>query len=286
MSSAIADEPLLCLVNGEIGHHVAVVDRGLTYGDGLFETIRVVQCRPVLQDFHLHRLQAGLQRLGISVELAIVKQQFRRLLGLASTRGLGDGVVKLIVTRGVAGRGFGPVRDTNATIVFSWFSLPDYSPDSFTSGIELFTCQTRLAHRPHLAGLKHLNCLDYVMASLELRGLPDCEGLLLDQDGLLIEAISANLFMVSRGQLLTPALNRCGVAGTMRRWIMEVVAPQLGLVVAERDLSPDSLDQCEEIFICNSVRGVLPVSRVQGWQSRRGEVTAAIQNRSAMLFDA
>jgi 4-amino-4-deoxychorismate lyase len=274
------------MVNGEIGNQVVATDRGLAYGDGLFETIRVARGNPVLLEFHLQRLVAGLQRLHIGVALTTVQQHVLRLLGLAGERHLGDGLIKLIVTRGDAGRGFSPDPDADATIVCGWFTLPDYAAEVFIDGVELITCQTRLPHRPQLAGLKHLNCLDYVMASLELRERAGCEGLLLDQGGAMIEAITANLFLVSRGELLTPALNRCGVAGTMRRWINEVAAPGMGLAVIERDLSLGCLQECEELFICNSVRGVVPVSCVEGRHWRRGRVTAELQTRTMKLFDA
>ncbi len=285
-AAAASTSPLICLVNGELGSQIAATDRGLAYGDGLFETIRVARGSPVLLEFHLQRLLDGLQRLRIGVALTAVRQHVLRLLGLAGQRQLHDGIIKLIVTRGDAGRGFSPDPDSDATIVCSWFTLPDCSADIFIEGVELFTCQTRLAHRPQLAGLKHLNCLDYVMASLELRERAGCEGLLLDQGGAMIEAITANLFLVSRGELLTPALNRCGVAGTMRRWISEVAAPDLGLAVIERDLSLGCLQECEELFICNSVRGVVPVSRFEGCHWRRGRVTAELQTRTMNLFDA
>jgi 4-amino-4-deoxychorismate lyase len=274
------------MVNGELGYQVSVVDRGLAYGDGLFETIRVTGGYPVLLEFHLQRLQDGLRKLSISVSLEVVRRQLQSLLELATKQNLHNGVIKLIVTRGVAGRGFSPGNDISANVVSSWLALPDFPQASYHDGIELIVCHAKLPHRPQLAGLKHLNCLDYVMASLELQGQPNCEGLLLDQGGLLVEAISANVFLVSGGELLTPSLHRCGVAGTMRRWVIEVAALEVGLSVAERDLPLDSFEQADEVFICNSVRGVTPVSRVQGRQWRRGSVTAAIQTEVMTLFNA
>ncbi len=273
------------MVNEELGHQISVVDRGLAYGDGLFETIRVTDGCPVLLEFHLQRLQDGVQRLSINVSPAAVRRQLQQLLELAAKQGLYNGVIKLIVTRGCSGRGFSPGNDISANVVSSWFALPDFPQTGYHDGIELRVCQTKLPHRMQLAGLKHLNCLDYVMASLELQGQSNCEGLLLDEDGLLIEAISANLFLVSRGELLTPSLHRCGVAGTMRRWVIEVAALELGLDVAERDLPLDSFKQADEMFICNSVRGVIPVSRVQERQWHRGSVTTAIQTEAVTLFN-
>ncbi len=263
-----------------------MVDRGFAYGDGLFETIRVAAGCPVLLGFHLQRLQDGMRRLSISVSLTSVRRQLQRLLELAAKQNLHNGVIKLIVTRGSSGRGFKPGNDISANIVVSWLALPDFLQASYRDGVELIVCRAKLPHRPQLAGLKHLNCLDYVMASLELQGRPNCEGLLLDEGRLLVEAISANLFLVSGGELLTPSLHRCGVAGTMRRWIIEVAALALGLRVAERDLPLDSFKQANEVFICNSVRGVIPVSRVQERQWHRGSVTTAIQTEVMALFNA
>ncbi len=286
MPTTDAGEPLISLVNGEFEGRVAVTDRGLAYGDGLFETIRVAHGKPVLLDLHMQRLVAGLQRLQIRAGEVAVRQQLLHLLSHAGDQGLKDGVVKLIVSRGDGGRGFKPDPRGDATVVCSWFELPEYSTKALVSGVELFTCKIRLAHRPHLAGLKHLNCLDYVLASLEQRGRVDSEGLLLDEHGSVIEATSANLLLVSRGELSTPSLNRCGVAGTMRRWIMEVAAPELGLVVNEGELSLDHLRDCDELFICNSVRGVIPVVAFEDCHWRRGPITAALQTRVLKLFDA
>lgn len=262
------------------------MDRGLAYGDGLFETIRVVNGCPVLLEYHLQRLQDGVQRLRINVGLASVGRQLRGLLDLAAKHHLHNGIIKLIVTRGCSGRGFSPAKDSSANVVCCWLALPDLATGVDLQGTELLLCQTKLAHRSQLAGLKHLSCLDYVMASLELQGQPNCAGLLLDQDGLLVETISANLFLVSEGGLVTPDLHHCGVAGTMRRWIIEVAAVEMGISVAVADLPLDSLNQADEVFICNSVRGVIPVTRFDGREWRRGIVTAAIQTEVVTLFNA
>lgn len=276
----------LCLVNGNRAQHLSVFDRGLAYGDGLFETIRVVNSQLTLQDLHLKRLQLGLQKLHIPASIDIALDYMRQLVNLAVDQGQVDGVIKLIVTRGTGGRGFNPHRVGEPTLVCSWHALPEFSSDLHGRGLDLHLCELRLPYRPALAGLKHLNCLDYVMASAELQGMADCDGLLLDADGRMVEAITANLFLLVNGELQTPRLHRCGVAGTMRRWIMECTAMQLGIAVAERDLPLQALDAAGEVFICNSVRGVIPVRRVgrRSWQP--GAVTAAIQQQVATLFNA
>ncbi len=285
MSTAEAD-PVLSLVNGIPGDRVSVFDRALNYGDGLFETIRVVNSQAILESLHWQRLESGLQRLDISLATDTVVQQQRHLLAMAAAAGQGDGVIKIVVSRGEGGRGFMPAPDMAATIWCRWHSLPQYPAGLYQRGIELQLCHTRLPHRPTLAGLKHLNCLDYVMARSELSANPEREGLLLDQDGNLVEVCSANLFLVAGGHLLTPLLHRCGVAGTMRRWIIETVAARLKLSVREQELPLQALYDAREAFICNSVMGVVPVRCLERHSWPRGAITAAIQDQVMALFNA
>lgn len=285
MSSAEPD-PALSLVNGIAGDRVSVCDRALNYGDGLFETIRVANSRPVLESLHWQRLASGLQQLDIPLASDTVAQQQRQLIAMAAAAGQVDGVIKIIVSRGEGGRGFMPAPDMVPSIWCRWHALPEYPEDLYQRGIELQLCHTRLPHRPALAGLKHLNCLDYVIARGELSANPEREGLLLDQDGNLVEVCSANLFLVDAGHLLTPLLHRCGVAGTMRRWIMETVAARLKLVVREQQLPLQSLYDAQEVFICNSVMGVVPVRCLEQHSWRRGPITAAIQDQLMALFNA
>jgi 4-amino-4-deoxychorismate lyase len=137
-----------------------------------------------------------------------------------------------------------------------------------------------------LAGLKHLNCLDYVLALGELPADGERQGLLLDESGHMIEVTSANLFLVQGGRLRTPLLHRCGVAGTMRRWIIETLAAKLKLEVDEQDLPLQVLKGADEVFICNSVFGVMPVYRLAECRWRRGAVTSAVQEQVMKLFYA
>ena len=162
-------------------------------------------------------------------------------------------------------------------IYLTWSDLPGFPLADYHTGIELAWCQQRLAHRPWLAGVKHLNCLEYVMARGQLCGTGLRDGLLRDVDGRLIETTNANLFIVRRGELLTPLLDRCGVAGTMREWILGEWAPGFDVEAREIDMRESDLLDAEEMFICNSVFGVMPVCRLGGHRWRRGPVTRDIQ---------
>ena len=284
--SIAAQDISLSLINGVPGYRVSVFDRALNYGDGLFETIRIVDSQPVLAPLHWQRLDAGLERLQIPLASGAVALQQQQLLDMAAAAGHRDGIIKIIVSRGEGGRGFAPLPAAKPNIWVRWYSLPDYPPSLYQQGVELQLCHTRLPHRPGLAGLKHLNCLDYVLAFGELAAGSGRQGLLLDESGHLVEVTSANLFLVQDGCLRTPLLHRCGVAGTMRRWIMETLAPRLKLTVEEQDLPLQALKGAEEIFICNSVFGVMPVRRMADCRWPRGTVTRAVQEQVMKLFDA
>lgn len=283
---ATAPTAELCLVNGVPGDSLPVADRGTNYGDGLFETLRVANLKPLLLDLHLERLQAGLQRLRITMPTGQVEAQLRDLLALAKDAGCRDGVIKVWVSRGGGGRGFEPGLSQNPNVVMRWFSLPGYTSQWYSQGVAAMVCDTRLPHRPLLAGLKHLGCQEYVMAAAELPAGENLHGILLDPDDNLVESTTANLFLLQEGTLFTPSLHRCGVAGTMRRWIMESAAPELGVRVEERDLHLASLEGAEEVFLCNSVFGVVGIHRVASQVWSRGTVTSRIQARVKRLFDA
>lgn len=274
------------LVNGVPGQQLSVFDRGLNYGDGLFETLRIVESRPVLPHLHWRRLATGLQRLQIPLTSDRVEAQLVQLLQLALDSGHRNGIAKILVSRGEGGRGFAAPREAAPNVVCSWHQLPEYAATWYQDGVELQLCEQRLPSRPELAGLKHLNCLEYVLARSELSASKAWDGLLLDQRGCLIETTSANLFLVTAGRLFTPALGRCGVAGTMRHWIIETLAAKLKLDVEQADLPLRALHDADEAFVCNSVFGVFPVRRLAQQNWPRGAITAALQQQVAKLYHA
>ncbi len=275
----------LALVNGQPSACVSLFDRGLAYGDGLFETLRIHAGKPVLAGLHWDRLQLGLERLAIPLALGEVQQQLQQLLRLALSAGRSSGVVKLMVTRGDGFRGFAPPLEPQPSVLLCWQELPLIEPRQPLQGRRLLSCRQRLPYRPWLAGLKHLNCLEYVLARMELTPGADLDGLLMDCDGRVIEATTSNLFVVMGGALVTPALHRCGIMGTVRRWIIEEQAGELHLPLVEADLLPEEIHRADEVFICNSVIGISPVSRIDQWCWQPGPVTEAISSRFARMLD-
>lgn len=247
------------LVNGTAAAHVGVADRGLQYGDGLFETIAVHDGRPVLWERHLQRLQAGCRRLAIAAPPAgLLEDEARRLCG-----GLQRAVLKIIVTRGAGGRGYGPPRHGAVTRIVSTHPPPDYPPSFYTDGVAVRVCRTRLACRHPLAGLKHLNRLEQVMARGEWDDPDVPEGLMLDHDDHLIEGTMSNVFLVDGDQLITPDVSGSGVAGIMRGLILEL-APDLAMTPVVRPVFVTELGTAGEVFVCNSLIGLWPVKAVDG----------------------
>ena len=150
-------------VNGRVADNLPVTDRGLAYGDGLFETLRACRGTLPLQALHLARLQRGCAALRIPFQAELIAAE----LNNAAAR-VGDGVVKLILTRGTGQRGYAMPVDATPSRVISISPLPLY-PSDRRDGVHLFACTTRLADQPLLAGIKHLNRLEQVLARSDLR---------------------------------------------------------------------------------------------------------------------
>jgi 4-amino-4-deoxychorismate lyase len=260
------------LVNGEFGK-LDPADRGLAYGDGLFETMAARDGTVRWLEHHLDRLTAGCRRLAIPAPpLPLIRAEIARLLPANGRR-----VVKLIVTRGPSMRGYRPPPEPAPTRLLRVAPWPDYPEQNATLGIRMKTCSLRLGENPALAGMKHLNRLEQVLAQMELAADPSCqEGLLRDGRGCIAGATQSNLFAVRDGVVSTPAVERCGVRGVMRRAVLEACA-RLELAARETDMSLDDCYDAQELFVTNAVFGIWPVRRLDAQQFEVGETTRRLQ---------
>ena len=256
------------LVDGEITTQVSALDRGFGYGDGLFESIRLVDGRAPLWPRHMQRLADGCARLRI---LPPDPQQLWSEAQQVS-EGIAQAVVRITVTRGIGERGYALPATPQPCRVVAAFAAPSPGNDVFRHGLHMRVCDLRLAEQPLLAGIKHLNRLEQVLARAEWSDPAIAEGLLLDGHDRVISATMANLFAVIEDVLLTPPLERCGVAGVARA---EVLAncPQARVV----ELSLQALSTASEIFLSSSVRGILPVKSVDEWSYVPGPLTRQFQ---------
>ena len=258
-------------VNGAPGEQLSVRDRGLAYGDGLFETIAVRGGRIPLLARHLTRLADGCRRLSIPLDVALVETELQ-----AFAIQLGEGVAKLIMTRGEGQRGYAPPQPCQPLRILQAAPLPQYPAEHAERGVRLFPCATRLAEQPLLAGLKHLNRLEQVLARAEWQGNDCSEGLMCDSSGRVIEGVYSNLFLVRDGGLFTAELSRCGVAGVMRAEIL-LQAQLLGVPVTVGDIRYDELLAADEVFVCNSLYGIWPVRALQAQHWPVGALTRKLQ---------
>ncbi len=270
---------MLSWVDGRPAEAASVTDRGLAYGDGLFETIGVKRGSPQLLERHLARLAEGCTRLFISADLTLIRAEL-----LAFSAEVGDGVAKLIVTRGEGLRGYAAPADGKARRILLASSFPAYPAVNAEQGIRLFPCVTRLAEQPLLAGLKHLNRLEQVLARSEWHDSEHAEGLMLDLSGRVIEGVYSNLFIVRDGRLITPELSRSGVAGVMRAELL-ARAEGLGLQVSIEAVSQAQLLAADEVFVCNSLYGVWPVCALQAHRWPVGPLTRKLQRLARDLLD-
>jgi 4-amino-4-deoxychorismate lyase len=240
-------------INGRRGTVIDCRDRGLQYGDGVFETMLVRRRRIRLLELHLERLAEGCRRLGLAVPAARIERE----LVLQARHGA-DCVLKLILTRGRGPRGYRPAGNERCTRVLSRNPLPARR----ARPVRVRLCRTRLGMNPDLAGLKTLNRLESVLARAEWRDERIWEGLMRDMEGTVVCGTMSNVFLRRGSTLMTPALDRCGVAGVMRRWVLEQ-AEDLRLRVWQGRLPVEAFCDAEEVFMTNAVAGVVPVALIQ-----------------------
>jgi 4-amino-4-deoxychorismate lyase len=273
-----AAAPERILVNGVEGGAVSALERGLHYGDGLFETIACVAGRPRFLPLHLQRLARGCTRLklpapdaaGISAELAT--------LAATSDRS----ILKLIVTRGPAvARGYAPAggqQPSRITLRYAW-PLPPEEP----GGARVRIGTLALAENPVLAGIKHLNRLEQVLARAEWSDPGIAEALLFSRSGALVSGTMSNVFLVRDGTLMTPGLALCGVEGVMRRVVLQAAAESM-IRTEEGVLGRADLDAAEEIFLTNALMGIRPVGQLEGRTLGAPTVTRRLQTAIAPLL--
>lgn len=261
---------LECLIDGEISTYVAASNRGLNYGDGLFETLLVNNGQPRGWQAHMDRLGAGCERLGIDMPAqAILLREVQTV-----SAGLADAVVKIVLCRGGFARGYLPSQDVACVRIVSAHEFPQNTQENAARGVKARVCDLRLAIQPALGGIKHLNRLEQVLASSEPFTAGVTEGILLDREDHIISAISANIFLIMEDRLLTPRLDRCGVRGVIRSQILAACSGRC----EQRRIQVDLLQEADEVFICNSVRGIVPVTAIDDQDYPIGPVTRELQS--------
>ena len=248
--------PVRSIVNGHSGDALAITSRGLQYGDGLFETLAVVDGRPLLWARHWARLSEGCGRLDLAIPPADAIQAAITTL----TAGAHVCAAKLLVARKGQGRGFRPTGSASDWMI----SVHPWTPPvrERQDGVLATWCAVRLATPNVCAGLKTLNRLEQVLAQREWQD-PIREGLMQTRDGLVIEGTMSNVFIAESGGLVTPPLTDCGVAGVMRASVLEAAARD-GIPVSIEPITQTRVERADELFLTNALIGIWPVSDLAG----------------------
>ena len=247
-------------VNGQAAAGISVHDRGLTYGQTLFETVAIQAGQPLLMKQHFQRLSQGCQRLSIPLNLAVLKREIKSACATAFKKTSADrAVMRLTVSMGEGGRGYQNPDQPKPLRILSFSNYPDIPKSNWESGIVLGKARIRLAHQPDLAGLKHGNRLEQIIARSQWDEAWQ-EAILLDQNDYVIEATQANIFTLKNNILKTPDLKKCGVAGVMRDYILRNAA-RLGVIPQTDDLTVSDLELADAVFVCNSLIGAWPVKQ-------------------------
>ncbi len=244
-------------INGRTGNTILIDDRGLLYGDGAFETMRVRRRAVRFLEYHLERIAEGCRRLDIEApDQDRLRGEIARAAALKA-----DGVLKLIITRGRGLRGYRPSGRERCTRVMSLHPLsPAARAAPRPARVRL--CAMRLGSNEKLAGLKTLNRLESVLARAEWTDARIWEGLMRDIDDHIVCGTMSNIFLRRGTTLVTPKVDRCGIAGVMRRWVLGQ-APGLALAATEGRLRWEDLAAADEVFMTNAVVGVVPVAVIQ-----------------------
>ncbi len=246
----------MILVNGHPADTVDARDRGLAYGDGVFRTLRTQAGLPLWWRDHCARLAADCAALGLACpDEAVLHAEVCRVAGEA------EGVVKIMLTRGAGARGYALPQVQAVTRVVLSAPLPAHAQPDAPRDINARWCDLRLARQRRLAGIKHLNRLENVLARAEWNDPAIVEGLLCDDLGNVIGGVMSNLLVMKQGELFTPDLAECGVAGVARTRLLRA-APRLGIPTHIDRLPPAAILAADEVMICNSVIGVRRVARL------------------------
>lgn len=261
------------LIDGAAINSLPADDRGLAYGDGVFRTVRIENGRAIGWGAHLERLAHDCQALGLDMpEARLLERDRSNLFAHDAT-----GVLKIIVTRGSGGRGYTPPASGSRRIV-SAHALPGDARGT-PAALALSRSLITLACQPRLAGIKHLNRLEQVLARADCEHRGQADAWMADSEGFVIATTMRNLFFVdAHGRWSTPAITRAGIIGATRQRLIAALSAA-GIPVAEVDLPAAQLDTVTGALACNSVGGVAAVAEIDGRRLVDSEMTSETARR-------
>lgn len=272
------------LINGEQKTTINIFDRGLQYGDGLFETMAVYNGVIYLWEAHWQRLLQGCKQLSIELPDKTTLEKEINLL-CKQNKKQSQFIIKLIITRGEGERGY-PYSDIqNVTRILTIHPWPNYPENYQTEGVTVCYCETALSENKALAGIKHLNRLEQILARNEWNTDEFQEGLMLSTQGYITDGTMSNVFAVKDDMLFTPDLSLCGVSGVMRKTIINI-SKILGLSVYEKTFTTTELEIADELFLSNSIFGIWPIKAIAKTRfTKVGNITKQLQDEIDKLWN-
>ncbi|MGE4569971.1 MAG: endolytic transglycosylase MltG [Gammaproteobacteria bacterium] len=258
----------IVLINGAKQSKTTVFNRNTQFGDGLFETCVVESKNILFWSYHIARLNKGCQKLGIgNVDESFWLSDIRKALSVSR---LNSCVVKIMLSRGESLRGYGFESGIKPVRIVIVSEMPEIKP---RQNLTLDFCDSGYASNPKLAGIKHCNRLEQILARADLKG---DEGIMLDEDGNIISVTQGNIFSIYANTLHTPRLDKCGIEGTRRAIILEI-ASELGMQINVGPLSVDGLMESDEVFISNSVMEIQSITQIGDMSFASNGVTGLIR---------
>jgi 4-amino-4-deoxychorismate lyase len=262
----------MVLVNGVEDAGVPAHDRAVAYGDGVFRTVEVRAGVARHWELHYAKLAADCACLDIPCpDAAVLRDEVLRICRIEH-----DCALKVIVSRGAGARGYRYNQSPDPSRIVISAPLPDYPERYCDVGVRVRLCALRLAQQPALAGVKHLNRLENVLARAEWDDSEVAEGLLLDGEGNIIGGTMTNIFISRPGALVTPKLDRCGVAGITRDRVIRA-AMRRGVACHVGNITWRDVLDADEVILVNSLAGAWPVREIEGSTRTPGPVVRAVQ---------
>ena len=259
---------------------ISIEDRGLLYGDGLFETIAIREGKLRLWEHHLSRLKKGCKTLSLKMSPDDILYESIINAYHNSEVHSSSAMAKIIITAGITNRGYGRKKNTISSEIFSIFPASQVDPFNYKNGIELTLCKTRLAVNSITAGLKTLNRLEQVLAKIELEDTSFFEGLTMDSEDNIICGTMSNIFFFKGDKLYTPCLKKCGVRGVMRKHLL-LCLDKLDFPVKIQQIKVNDIESFDEAFIVNSQFGLLPIKKFDNIEWTKFERTKTIMSLMA-----
>ena len=265
---------------------VSVFDHGLLYGDGIFEGIRFYNGRVFRLDEHVRRLYDSAKAIALTIPMT-QEEMARAVVETIKTNEISDGYVRLVVTRGVGDLGLNPLNCPKPGIIIIASKITLYPAEMYEKGLAMATCSTRrVSHGAFSPMVKSLNYLNNVLAKLEALQAKAGEGLMLNEAGYVAECTGDNVFIVKRGELLTPPISAGALAGVTRETVIEL-ARELGISVREPELTRYDIYTADECFLTGTAAEIIPAVTLDGrpiGDGKPGAVTGKLRAAFSKLI--